>query len=65
MPILAWVFEALESWGITHAVAWVTSFFKRTPAKDMESAHEVEIKDAAMSDADKRNELRDEWTKKP
>lgn len=53
------ILEALEGWGISNFFRWLASFFKRTPQKDMEKAHEAEDKVAGLGDAAVDRELRD------
>ena len=56
MFIIAWIFEALEGWGITKLFSSVSSYFRNTPQKDEDKVHEVEnnIKDLSTADLDKR-----------
>jgi hypothetical protein len=60
---VAWFFEALESWGISKAVSWVASFFRRTPEKDMEKAHEIDNKIDSLSPADIERRVRESLSK--
>lgn len=59
--MIIWLLEALEGWGITRVFRWLASFFRRTPQKDMEKAHEVENKVAGLGDAAVDSELRSKW----
>ena len=62
MPILAWIFEALEEWGITRVFSWLSSFFKSTPQKDEDKAHAIENKVSGLSDDDAVKRVRDSLT---
>ena len=59
--MIVWFLEALEGWGITSAFRWLASFFRRTPQKDMEKAHDAEDKVAGMADAAVDSQLRSKW----
>ena len=63
MPFIAWIFEALESWGISKLVGWIASRFRRTPEKDMKESHDVEIDTNRLSDAAVDDRLRNKWSR--
>jgi hypothetical protein len=59
--MLSFILVLLENWGFSRFAVWIASFFRETPLKQEEKAHEIEIKDAGKSDADVDKLLRDKW----
>ncbi len=57
------ILSITEKWGLSTIFGWVASYFRPTPLKDVEKAHDAENKVAALSDDAVANELYKKWTR--